>query len=145
MGKKDDCDKEREFPCNIRSGDFCKEHIKKSVCNGDKKLLKKYRLREGNERKWIERVKVIIEKQPTKPLEQQLAELMPLVRDHRDIKNAFKAKRMTVRRMESKELIKEFLNRLSEMYGREKNKRLNKKIRCHKCTRRGHLRRSCPK
>ena len=97
MGKKNVCDKEGGFPCNIKPGNSCKKRIKKSVCNGHKKLLTKYRLREGNEREWIERIKVIMEKQKEKPLELQLKELMPLVRDHRDIKNAFKAKRYEIR------------------------------------------------
>jgi len=143
--KKTVCDEKGETPRNIESDDFCEKCIKRLICNKNKKLLKKYRLREGNEREWVERIKVLMEKQQTKPLEIQLTELMSLVRDHKDIKNAFKTKRMAVRQNKNKESMNKFLDRLFEIYGQNKNKKLNKRIRCHKCKQRGHLRKNCPK
>ena len=111
------------------------------------KRICKYRLQEGNEREWIERIKVLMERQHKKPLEQKLAKLMPLVRYHQDIKNAIKAKRIAVQQQSSTESVNEFLNRLSDLYGRNRNnafhRKINKKIKCNKCKKRGHLRRNC--
>jgi len=132
-------------PCNIESDDSCKERLEKSICNKHKRLLKEYRLQEGNERAWIEKIRVLLKKQRNKTLEQQLTELMPLVRYHKDIKNAIKAKRMTIRQRKNEEEMDQFLNRLSELYGQNENKKLSKRIKCHKCKQRGHLRKNCPK
>jgi len=119
----------------------------KSALITNKKLSNEYILQEGYEREWIERIKVLMERQQKKPLEQKLAELMPLVRYHQDIKNAIKAKRMAVQQQSSTESVNEFLNRLSELYGRNRNnafhRKINKKIKCNKCKKRGHLRRNC--
>jgi len=119
--------------------DICEKGIVKRIC--------KYRLQEGNEREWIERIKVLMERQHKKPLEQKLAKLMPLVRYHQDIKNAIKAKRIAVQQQSSTESVNEFLNRLSDLYGRNRNnafhRKINKKIKCNKCKKRGHLRRNC--
>ena len=122
--------------------DIREKDIAKRICNKNK-----YRLREGNERDWIERIKVLMERQHKKPLKQKLAELMPSVRYHQDIKNAVKAKRIAVQQQSSTESVNEFLNRLSDLYGRNRNnafhRKINKKIKCNKCKKRGHLRRNC--
>jgi len=144
--KKTVCDKGGEYPCHIDLEDIWAERIKKSSCNKHKRSLKEYRLREGNEQEWIEKIKGLMERQQ-KPLEQQLTDLMSLVRYHRDIKNALKTKRMAIRQKKNEETMNEFLNRLSEIYGQNKKlrKRINRKIRCNKCKKRGHLRKNCPK
>ena len=119
---------------------------KKSIAKRNRNK-NKYRLRKGNERDWIERIKVLMERQHKKPLEQKLAELMPLARYHQDIKNAIKTKIIAVQQQSSIESVNEFLNRLSELYGSNRNnyfhKKINKKIKCNKCKKRGHLRRNC--
>jgi len=119
----------------------------KSAMTTYKKLSNEYILQEGNEREWIERINVLMERQHKKPLEQKLAELMPLVRYHQDIKNAIKAKRIAVQQQSSTESVNEFLNRLSDLYGRNMSNafhgKINKKIKCNKCKKRGHLRRNC--
>jgi len=113
----------------------------------DKKLSNEYILQEGYEREWIEKIKVLMERQHEKPLEQKLAELMPLARYHRDIKNAIKAKRIAVQQRSNTESVNEFLSRLSELYGRDRNntfhRKINEKIKCNKCKKRGHLRKNC--
>jgi len=83
-------------------------------------------------------------KHSQKPFEKQLAELMPLVRYHNDIKNAIKARKMAMKQRETNETIDTFLNRLSQMYGPSKSKCGNKKIICYHCDKKGHLSRSCP-
>ena len=133
------------------SADKCKESTAREhlITATKDKNKNKYRLREGNEREWIEKIKVLMEKQYKKPLEQQLTELMPLVRNHRDIKNAIKAKRIAVRRNLDGESVRKFLGKLSELYGKNRSKTLNKhgnrRIKCHKCKKRGHLRKNCLK
>ena len=145
--KKTVCDKGEEYPCHTELKDIWAERIKKPSCNKHKRLLKEYRLQEGNEQEWIEKVKGLMEKQQKKPLEQQLTDLMPLVRYHRDVKNALKTKRMAIRQKKNEETMNEFLNRLSEIYGQNKklSRSINKRIKCHKCKKRGHTRRNCPK
>jgi len=122
--------------------DIREKGIAKRICNKNE-----YRLREGNEREWIEKIKVLMERQHKKPLEQKLAELMPLVRYHQDIKNAIKAKRSAIQQQLNIESVNEFLNRLSELYGRNSSdtfhRKINRKIKCNKCKKRGHLRRNC--
>ena len=139
--------KEGETSCHVEHKDICEKCIEKRICNANKKLLKKYRLRVGNEQEWIEKIKTLMDKQHKKPLEQILTELMPLVRYHQDMKNAFKAKRFEVRRKSTAESINEFLNRLSALYGQNRvnpfRRKINKKIKCHKCKKKGHLRKSC--
>ena len=139
--------KEGKTSCHAEPNDICEKRIEKRICNTDGKLPKEYRLRVGNEREWIGRIKELMERQHTKPLEQKLAELMPLVRYHQDIKNAIKAKRIAVQQQSSTESVNEFLNRLSDLYGRNRNsefhRKINKKIKCNKCKKRGHLRRNC--
>ena len=119
----------------------------KSALITNKKLSNEYILREGYEREWIERIKILMERQHKKPLEQKLAELMQLVRYHQDIKNAIKAKRIAEQQQSSTESENEFLNRLSDLYGRNRNnachRKINKRIKCNKCKNRGHLRRNC--
>ena len=119
----------------------------KSALITNKKLSNEYILREGYEREWIERIKILMERQHKKPLEQKLAELMPLVRYHQDIKNAIKAKRSAIQQQLNIESVNEFLNRLSELYGRNSSdtfhRKINRKIKCNKCKKRGHLRRNC--
>ena len=66
MKKKTGYDEGGESPCHIEPDDICEERIKRRICNKNKKLLKKYRLREGNEREWIERIKVLMERQQKK-------------------------------------------------------------------------------
>jgi len=133
--------------CHIKSNNICGERMGKQICNKDK-LLKKYRLQEGSEREWIGEIKTIMEKQQNKSLEQQLTELMPLVRYHQEIKNVMKAKRIAVRQKLDAKPINELLNRLSKLYGRDINqkvsRKINKRIKCHKCKKRGHLRKNCP-
>ena len=148
--KKIVCDKGGESPCHIEIDDICTERVKKLSkklsCNKRKRSLKEYRLREGNEQEWIEKIKGLMARRQ-KPLEQQLTDLMPLVRYHRDIKNALKTKRMAIRQKKNEETMHEFLNRLSEIYGQNKklSRSINKRIKCHKCKKRGHTRRNCPK
>jgi len=124
-----------------------KDQQEKLDLTTNKKLSNEYILQEGYEREWIERIKVLMERQHKKPLEQKLAELMPLVRYHQDIKNAIKAKRIAVQQQSSTESVNEFLNRLSDLNGRNRNnafhRKINKKIKCNKCKKRGHLRRNC--
>jgi len=145
--KKKGYDEGREFSCHIEPNDICEKSTKGRICNENKKLLKKNRLREGNEQKWLENIRELMEKQRNKSLEQQLTELMPLVRHHQDIKNAIKAKRIAARRKLNTESVDEFLNRLSELYKRGRNnmfsKKINKRIKCHKCKKRGHIRKNC--
>jgi len=147
--KKLGYDEGGESPCYIEPNAIGKERMEMRICNQDKRLLKKYRLREGNEREWIEKIRVLMEKQHETPLEQQLTELMPLVRYHQDIKNAVKTKRIEVRQKLNAESMNEFLKKLSELYGQDRNntfsRKINKKIKCHKCKKRGHLRKNCPK
>jgi len=144
VNKKSGHTRGEESPYNKKSDDICEEGIAKRICN-----INKYRLREGNEREWIEKIKVLMEQQHKKTLEQQLTELMPLVRNHRDITNAIKAKRIAVRRNLDGESVRKFLGRLSKLYGQNRNKTLNKhgnrRIKCHKCKKRGHLRKNCLK
>jgi len=141
--------KEGETSCHAEPNDICEKRIEKRICNTDRKLPKKYRLRVGNEREWIEKIRTLMEKQHKKTLEQQLTELMPLVRNHREIKNAIKAKRIAVRQNSNKESVRKFLGRLAELYGQNRNKAFNRKsnrrIKCHKCKKRGHLRKNCSK
>ena len=136
-----------ETSCHVEPNDICEKCIEKRICNTNRKLPKKYRLRVGNEKEWIEKIKTLMEKQNKKPLGQQLTELMPLVRNHRDIKNAIKAKKIAVRRNSNEESMRKFLDRLAELYGQNGNKTLNRKsnrrIKCHKCKKRGHLRKNC--
>jgi len=101
-------------------------------------------LREGHEREWIERAKVLMTEFDKKTSDEKLKELMPLVRNHQDIKNAIKSKRMRIRQGEKDEPIGAFLNRLLQLYGPNKRRCNNKKIRCNKCHKRGHVRKSCP-
>jgi len=140
--KKKGYDKGEGSSYHIEPDNICEKGIAKRICN-----KKKYRLREGNEREWIEKIKVLMERQHKKPLEQKLAELMPLVRYHQDIKNAIKAKRIAVQQKLNTESVNEFLSRLSELYGRDRNntfhRKINKKIKCNKCKKRGHLRKNC--
>jgi len=149
MTKKTGYDEGGGSPCHLESDDDCVERIKKPSCNKHNRSLKEYRLREGKEREWIERIRKLMEKQHKKSLEQQLTELMPSVRYHQEIKNAIKAKRIAVRQKLNAESMNEFLGRLSELYGQDRNnefsKKTNKKIKCNKCKKRGHLRKNCPK
>jgi len=140
--KKSGHDRGEGFSYHKKPDDIREKGIAKRICNKNE-----YRLREGNEREWIEKIRVLMEKQRKKPLEQKLAELMPLVRYHQDIKNAIKAKRMVMQQQSNIESVNEFLNRLSEVYGRNRSdtfhRKINRKIKCNKCKKRGHLRRNC--
>jgi len=148
MLKKKGNDEGGKSPCHVKPNDICKECVEEQIGNKDKKLLKKYQLQEGNEQGWLGEIKILMEKQKKKSLEQQLTELMPLVRYHQEIKNVIKAKRIAVRQKLDTEPISELLNRLSELYGRDINqqvsRKINKRIKCHKCKKRGHLRKNCP-
>jgi len=115
------------------------------TCKQNKKLLNEYILKEGNEREWIEKVKLLKRKHSQKPFEKQLAELMPLVRYHKDIKNVFKAKKMAMKQRETNETMETLLNRLLQMYGPSKSEYRNKKIRCYHCNKKGHIRKNCLK
>ena len=141
--------KKGETSCHAESNDICEKRIGKRICNANKKLLKKYRLRAGNEQEWIKKIKTLMDKQHKKSLEQQLTELMPLVRHHQDMKNAFKAKRFAERQKATEESVNEFLNRLSVLYSQNRvnpfRRKINKRIKCHRCKKRGHLRKNCSK
>ena len=140
--KKRGYDRREGSSYHKKPDDIREKGIAKRVCNKNK-----YRIREGNEREGIERIKELMERQHKKPLEQKLAKLMPLVRYHQDIKNAIKAKRIAVQQKLNTESVNEFLSRLSELYGRDRNntfhRKINKKIKCNKCKKRGHLRKNC--
>jgi len=116
----------------------------KSDLTTDKKLSNEYILQEGYEREWIEKVKLLINNSNKKALDESLKEIMPLVRYHKDIRNAFKAKKMAIHYEEHHESIHKFLDRLSQIYGTSKSK-INKQktIRCYKCHKRGHDRKHC--
>jgi len=111
----------------------------------NKKLSNEYILREGYEREWIERVKISMCRLTQKSFYEQLTELIPLVRNHRDIRNAIKAKRMAIRYETDNETVEEFITRLGLIYGDTRSKKhVSKTIKCHHCKRRGHLRKTCP-
>jgi len=117
----------------------------KSDLTTNKKLSNEYILREGHEREWIERVKISMCRLTQKSFYEQLTELIPLVRNHRDIRNAIKAKRMAIRYETDNETVEEFLTRLGLIYGDTRSKKhVSKTIKCHHCKRRGHLRKTCP-
>ena len=117
----------------------------KSDLTTDNKLSNEYILREGYEREWIERVKMSMCRITQKSFYEQLTELIQLARNHRDIRNAIKAKRMAIRYEIDNETVEEFLTRLGLIYGDiRSNKRKNKTIKCHHCKRRGHIRKTCP-
>ena len=111
----------------------------------NKKLSNEYTLREGHEREWIERVKILMRRLTQKSFYEQLTELIPLARNHSDIRNAIKAKRMAIRYETDNETVEEFLARLGLIYGNiQSKKHKNKTIKCHHCKRRGHIRKTCP-
>jgi len=117
----------------------------KSDLTTNKKLSNENILREGHERKWIERVKISMCRLTQKSFHEQLTELIPLVRNHRDIRNAIKAKRMAIRNETDNETVEEFLTRLGLIYGDiRSNKLKSKTIKCHHCKKRGHIRKTCP-
>ena len=115
----------------------------------NKELFNEYILREGHEREWIENVKLLINSSKNKALDEGLTELMPLVRYHSDVSNELKAKRMAMNYETYHESLHVFLDRLSQMYGSNKSEvskqKINKKIKCNKCKKRGHLRKNCQK
>ena len=116
-----------------------------SVMATYKKLSNEHILREGHEREWTERVKILMRRLTQKSFYEQLTELIPLVRNHHDIRNAIKAKRMATKYETNNETVEEFLNRLGLIYGNiQSKKRKNKTIKCHYCKRRGHIRKTCP-
>jgi len=117
---------------------------RKSALTNNKKLSNEYILREGYEREWIERVKISMCGLIQKSYYEQLTELIPLARNHLDIRNAIKAKRMAIRYETDQETIEEFLTRLGRIYGNSQGKRYeNKTIKCHHCKKRGHVRKNC--
>ena len=83
----------------------------------NKQLSNEYILREGHEREWIERVKIYMRRLTQKSFYEQLTELIPLARNHRDIRNAIKSKRMAIRYETDNETVEEFLTRLGLIYG----------------------------
>ena len=118
---------------------------RKSALTTNKKLSNENILREGHEREWIERVKISMCRLTQKSFYEQLTELVPLARNHRDIRNAIKAKRMTIRHGTDNEMVEEFLTRLGLIYGNTQSKKhKNKTIKCHHFKRRGHIRKTCP-
>jgi len=111
----------------------------------DKKLSNEYILREGHEREWIERVKILMRRLTQKSFYEQLTELIPLARNHRDIRNAIKTKKMATRYETDNKTVEEFLTRLGLIYGNiQSKKHISKTIKCHHCKRRGHIRKTCP-
>ena len=118
---------------------------RKSALTTNKKLSNENILREGHEREWIERVKISMCRLTQKSFYEQLTELVPLARNHRDIRNAIKAKRMAIRHGTDNEMVEEFLTRLGLIYGNTQSKKhKNKTIKCHHFKRRGHIRKTCP-
>jgi len=118
---------------------------RKSALTTNKKLSNENILREGHEREWIERVKISMCRLTQKSFYEQLTELVPLARNHRDIRNAIKAKRMAIRHGTDNEMVEEFLTRLGLIYGNTQSKKhKSKTIKCHHCKRRGHIRKTCP-
>jgi len=110
----------------------------------NKELSNEYILREGYEREWIEKVKLLINNSNGKALDERLTELMPFARYHRDISNALKAKRMAIYYGANHEPVHAFLDRLSQIYGSNKSGvSKQKSIRCYKCHKRGHDRKHC--
>jgi len=118
---------------------------KKSVLTTYKKLSNEYILQESHEREWIEIVKISMCRLTQRSSYEQLTELIPLARNHRDIRNAIKAKRMAIRYETDNETVEEFLTRLGLIYGDTQSKKhKNKTIKCHHCKRRGHIKKTCP-
>jgi len=134
---KNEIDDEKPLPACSNAATVEETKISDLVNRAEKPIL-----REGHEQQWIERIKPLTTKQT---LDEQLGELMPLVRYHNAVKNAVKVKRKAIKNEVNHETLDMFLHGLSQMYGPTGDTvSQNKSVRCYKCCKRGHIRRCCP-
>jgi len=125
-GKKDQINNGKPLPACSNAATVAETKMPDLVNRAEKPIL-----REGHEQQWIERIKPLITKQT---LDEQLSELMPLVRYHNDVKNAVKVKRKAMKNEVNHETLDMFLHGLSRMYGPTGNTvSQNKSVRCYKC------------
>ena len=66
MMRKRGNEKEGEASCHAEANEMREKSLEKGICNTNGKLPKKYRLRVGDEREWIEKIRTIMEKQHKK-------------------------------------------------------------------------------